>query len=57
MLALAVLKKGLPGIRGVLVTSMSRTTSSTGTKNVLWIFDQRVGKLDCHRCRRNSQIS
>jgi hypothetical protein len=38
MLALAVLKKGLPRIRGVLVsTSMSRTTKSTGDshRNVL----------------------
>jgi hypothetical protein len=33
MLALAVLKKGLSRIRGVLVsTSMWRTTKSTGTK-------------------------
>jgi hypothetical protein len=33
MIALAVLKKGLPRIRGVLVsTSMLRTTKSTGLK-------------------------
>jgi hypothetical protein len=33
MLALAVLKKGLPRIRGILVSaSMSRTMKSTGTK-------------------------